>query len=240
MKLTYNNTITIMLLLSATNYCIMHAAEQAPAPLQKWKPFLAQDKAIAEEKRKLLSVDQKTALNRKLAQTIAEKPETFKLTDKHREKVVLAVQALLKEGANPNYRVVQDEKMSPLLIWTLKNQRRDTDPRIIKDLVLAGANVDARDENGSTALIHATNYLLEPITKILVRTGADAQIMNRWNYVALDYAQAEKFFVNRVGRQVLMPNTQKTQAAIIALLKKRLAEQDGWYWVEPINSIFDQ
>jgi ankyrin repeat protein len=59
-----------------------------------------------------------------------------------------------------------------------------------------GADINARSPNGSTALMMAARYGSEDGTKLLLRRGADAQLLNEQSLSASDFAK-------RVGRDGL-------------------------------------
>lgn len=61
---------------------------------------------------------------------------------------------------------------------------------IVRLLILAGANIDARDsEYGNTPLILATINNHAFIVQILINAGANLEMTNNWGEKALNYAQ---------------------------------------------------
>ncbi|MEM3364659.1 MAG: ankyrin repeat domain-containing protein [Candidatus Micrarchaeia archaeon] len=55
--------------------------------------------------------------------------------------------------------------------------------------VLAGANINAQDEDGNTPLMHAASNLREDIARFLLENGADINIKNKYNNTALKIAK---------------------------------------------------
>ena len=57
------------------------------------------------------------------------------------------------------------------------------------ELILkAGANINAKDADGMTALIHAANFARDKVTKLLLKHGADVKIRDSSGKTALMYA----------------------------------------------------
>jgi ankyrin repeat protein len=90
---------------------------------------------------------------------------------------VSEVKAALKKGANPNARY--EYGMAGTVLSGIISQGNDRgqhqNPEVIRALVQAGADVNARDKNGETVLMYAVmgeDVNLE-VVKILVQAGAD-------------------------------------------------------------------
>lgn len=103
-----------------------------------------------------------------------------------------AVQRLLDRGANPNVRgtgplskMRADKSMTPLRIAT-----GVPSGAVVKELLRRGADPNAQDEDGDTALIQAASARHLDVTQILLRSGADPNIRSDGGWTALKYAVA--------------------------------------------------
>ena len=81
-----------------------------------------------------------------------------------------ALQELLSNGADGNYK--NNEGMNGLHLAVLKK-----DVTMVKMILKYINNIDARTNQGSTALHYACNFLLEDIVKILIENGARQDII---------------------------------------------------------------
>ncbi|EQC41560.1 hypothetical protein SDRG_01521 [Saprolegnia diclina VS20] len=90
--------------------------------------------------------------------------------------------ALLAQGADANY--VDEESGWALLLWAVKTNQ----PAAVATLLAHGANVNAADPSGNTAL-HKAAYLghAECATLLLAR-GANADLHNKMQQTARDLA----------------------------------------------------
>lgn len=121
------------------------------------------------------------------------------------EKLMIAIRAYnveqvkecLAQGANANFKgKVYNYDMTPLLAiaYTKKDEYKCYE--IAKTLIDNGADVNARDNTGHTALIHAARgvgidgYYLNncQIMKLLIDNGADVNAKTNFNSTALHYA----------------------------------------------------
>lgn len=96
-----------------------------------------------------------------------------------------AVKLLLDLGANAEAR--SKEKETPLLIATRHYLfRKNMD--VISHLIEKGAQVNAKDEDGSTALMDAAIIGDMELAKVLLNAGADPKIKNKNKTRAYDFA----------------------------------------------------
>jgi len=66
----------------------------------------------------------------------------------------------------------------------------NTNPAIIKMLLKAGADVNARDKGGDTSLMRAARYNRNPaIIETLIESGANVKAKNKEGKTAIDYAK---------------------------------------------------
>lgn len=127
--------------------------------------------------------------------------------------------------------------LSILLIFTgsanaglsedLINAARDkTDANIINDLVERGADVNARDENGATALIWAVRHGHTAIARGLLAAGTNVDASDNNGYTALIWA-TRKGFINcanvlfKAGADVDLSDNEGVTALMIAAKKQR-------------------
>ena len=72
-----------------------------------------------------------------------------------------------------------------------KEHRRRGSAGFRPPIVKAGADINAKDPNGATPLMYATNSgNAEPIVTAFLKAGADAKVKDNAGKTALDYAQA--------------------------------------------------
>ncbi len=62
---------------------------------------------------------------------------------------------------------------------------------IIEEMLNSSININAKNHNGETALIYASQYGHTEIVKLLIDKGADVNIQNDHGYTALMYASTE-------------------------------------------------
>ena len=102
----------------------------------------------------------------------------------------IAMQLLMK-GADPNGRLEQGGA-TPLILAA--DHAGDASEGLMRMLIDAGANVDACDDKGRTALMAACcagePSLAEPLAQLLLDEGADPNITAADGRTALDYAAA--------------------------------------------------
>ncbi len=92
---------------------------------------------------------------------------------------------LLGAGANPNES--DPEFGAPVLTWAA----RYGDPKIIKQLLDKGADVNARDRDGYTALHSAAFLGHYRAVELLVQSGADANALGKQNDTPMDSTRAD-------------------------------------------------
>ena len=68
------------------------------------------------------------------------------------------------------------------------------DHEVLATLLEAGANVNARNNKGNTALIFASMYNTYKSVKVLLEAGADINIMGHERHKAIYYAEKNKRF----------------------------------------------
>ena len=66
---------------------------------------------------------------------------------------------------------------------------RHNSAEAVNVLLEAGADVNAQDDDGNTALIYAAGYCDEDMLEVLTGHGADGTITNSAGYGAIDYAR---------------------------------------------------
>jgi len=96
------------------------------------------------------------------------------------------VMALLKTGADVNRRSSAFSGFTPLIV-AIRNDKQD----IVEVLIAAGADVNLKDVDGKTPLMHAL-AALEPnigLIEMLISQGADPRITDRYGYDAFVYAR---------------------------------------------------
>ena len=91
---------------------------------------------------------------------------------------------LLANGADPNLPHPRFPFMTPLLLCMMANPRPA--PQSIKALVRHGANVNARNDAGQTALM--LSVYDARLTRALLESGADPRLADRDGETVLDYA----------------------------------------------------
>ena len=97
-----------------------------------------------------------------------------------------------------------------------------TVPDLVKQVLDQGADVNARDNQGSTALISAVEFGNPAVVKILLDRGADPEARGRYNYTALmcakllGRAQIVNLLAAREQSARLKPATAKNATGGIA------------------------
>jgi ankyrin repeat protein len=80
--------------------------------------------------------------------------------------------------------------MTPLMYALSWGAMMGQKPEVVFALLKAGANVNAKDGNGATALMDATNGTnAEMMITALLKAGAEAKAKDNTGKTALDYAQ---------------------------------------------------
>jgi ankyrin repeat protein len=105
--------------------------------------------------------------------------------------------ALIEAGANVN-SVASKDQLTPLMIAAAESQPAEgsmflpTSTRpidIAKALIKRGADVNAKDKDGMTALMVATSHDNAPTIGLLLQSGANAEAKNNRGEQALDIAK---------------------------------------------------
>jgi len=93
------------------------------------------------------------------------------------------VEGLLKRGFDVNAR---DSAGQHGLYLAIRDGSREVIPVLVEH---PGLEVDAANTAGETPLMMAARYGSEDGTKLLLRRGADAQLLNEQNLSASDFAK---------------------------------------------------
>jgi uncharacterized protein len=112
---------------------------------------------------------------------------------------VNATRILLTSGADPNkpytYRSPVDGRIEDRIVALMKVTKSE----VLKLMIEHGADVNIRDANGSTPLMHAAKRGNNLIVQMLLAAGADPSAKNNEGVTALDLATATKqFFGDKV------------------------------------------
>ena len=92
----------------------------------------------------------------------------------------------LNNGANPNAK--NRNKNTALMSAAQSN----ADPRVIEVLLDAGAELEARNQRGSTALHYAAMDNVPEVVELLIKKGADIEALNHEKKTPLYYAKHNK------------------------------------------------
>lgn len=97
------------------------------------------------------------------------------------------VAGCLKRGADPDVSVTEGDSgaRKPVLHWAAYH----FDEKCMQALVEYGANLEARDADGETALFHAIRNFKVPAVQFLMKSGADPLAQSNNKTVALDVAR---------------------------------------------------
>jgi len=106
---------------------------------------------------------------------------------------------------------IQDKYCCTALIWAAKYEHQTA---IVDLLIKAGANKDIKDNDGRTALMHATYYGHKDIVDLLIKSGANKDIKDNNGYTALMHAACE-------GREAIV------DSLIEASANKDIKDNDG-------------
>lgn len=94
---------------------------------------------------------------------------------------------LLKAMATPN-EIIPASMIAPYHAqYPLAHACRQNHPEVVKALLDAGADVDAQNEGGWTALHEATYFRTEDCARALVEQGCDVLLKTRQGYTALHF-----------------------------------------------------
>lgn len=118
------------------------------------------------------------------------------------------VPVLIRAGADLNAQDVTNGWTA--LVWSLKEGQANS----AKELIKAGTNLNLRDRNGKTALMHAADLgyksPYQEVVQQLLTSGADLNLQDNDGQTALAHAE----------RIAQLNPTDKRQAEVVELLKK--------------------
>ena len=98
---------------------------------------------------------------------------------------------------------LSEEEAERLGIALCKEVQRESQVNInkVKTLISAGANVDARDADGMTALMWASVNGHDDVAELLIRIGANVNLKDNFQWTALMWASGRRY-ANIVGMLV--------------------------------------
>jgi ankyrin repeat protein len=91
---------------------------------------------------------------------------------------------LLDKGMNPN---IIEAGQSPLMIAA-----RNGEVKLTRALIAFGADVNLRNDDGTTALMLAARHGHTEVADLLLKSGADAELRNNRGYTSADLARMFK------------------------------------------------
>lgn len=100
------------------------------------------------------------------------------------------IRELVEQGANVNARESYDGQTA--LIYASRNRNKGFN-EVVRFLIEKGADVNAYDKNGNTALISAARYGLADNVQTLIGKGADVNAKNNGGVRALTYAAMDGY-----------------------------------------------
>jgi len=104
-----------------------------------------------------------------------------------RDRSMKIVEYLLNSGANPNVKA-RNSRMTALMEFA----RRDNVAGV--ELMLEnGANVNAADSSGETALMYAVSARAQRAVRVLLAKGADPQLANYQGQTPMDMARSRRY-----------------------------------------------
>ncbi|MBQ7151098.1 MAG: ankyrin repeat domain-containing protein [Synergistaceae bacterium] len=111
--------------------------------------------------------------------------------------------AALDSGADPNSKNNSNNRTTALMTAARYNK----DPKVIAALINAGAEINARNHNGNTALMFAAMENTPEVIKMLCSKGADIEALNHDKKSALHYAKLSKILNKTDVIKLLTPNS---------------------------------
>jgi len=93
--------------------------------------------------------------------------------------------AYLQERIKEKYKDVSTEELNKRLKVFLNSDASQKDLKESVRLIMAGADRDSKDNNGSTALMWAADNGHTEIVRLLIDKGADINTENNYGYTAL-------------------------------------------------------
>ena len=131
-----------------------------------------------------------------------------------------SVAALLALKANPNSAT--PAMVTPLMLasgggsWALGEDPRS---RIIQSLIANGANLNAQDANGLTAIMLSVTESNPKATQLLARAGAERSLRSHEGKSVYDYAGSDEYRIALLTEQET--KDQIAQATQLAILRKQ-------------------
>lgn len=102
-----------------------------------------------------------------------------------------AVRILVENGADVEYQNDEIDNTTAI-IWACWGGEEE----IVKYLIEKGANINYKDKNGNTALMHAANHYNLEAFETLLKFKADTKIKNNDGKTIVDMVKNNKLFNN--------------------------------------------
>src|SRR5215813_8116925 len=100
------------------------------------------------------------------------------------------IKQLVEQGASLKY--LDEWRRTPLIWATIGSGLNNKE--VVEVLLDLGADINAQNNNGMTALMEAILYNNVEVAKILIARGADVHLTNRHGSTAVTFARNRKLF----------------------------------------------